>query len=135
MTIQLIEPQAPPDLVTRGELAELARAEGMDVTERTIRYWASEGLLPRPYRVAGEGTRSFYPMSLLDRLRVLCATRPSRIKKLRRSIGKAETIHFGDDTFSVLPASAVWERDSTEFSLRMLEDGSGMLLIQRKKAQ
>ena len=132
MTISLTE-STPADLIPRDDLVTLAQREGMALTTRTLRYWASRGWIPYPWRVDGEGLRAYYPRSLLERLRVLSAIRPGRLRSLRENIGEAETIQFGEDSFSVLPACASWERENTEFSLRMLEDGSGMLLIQRKK--
>ena len=133
MTLRLVGPQAPPDLVPRDDLAQLARDEGLRLTSRTLRYWAQRGWLPQPWRVEGDGLRAYYPLSLLERIRVLSAIRPRRIQAIRANLSEAETIQFGEDTFSVLPAIAHWERENTEFSIRMLEDGSGMLLIQRKK--
>jgi hypothetical protein len=133
MTISLID-QSPSDLISREELVSIAQGEGMTLTSRTLRYWASKGWIPYPWRVEGQGPRAFYPLSLLERLRVLSAIRPQRLRSLRENVGEAETISFGEESFSVLPVSAHWERDNTEFSLRMLEDGSGMLLIQRKKS-
>lgn len=133
MTI-LAGAQAPRDLIPRPELAALAQREGMTLTVRTLRYWAQQGWIPRPWRVEGEGLRAFYPKSLLERLRVLSAIRPRRLQKLKAGLGEAETIQFGEETFSVLPAIARWERDGTEFSVQVLEDGTGMLLIQRKKS-
>ena len=125
--------QAPLDLVSRDELVRIAQGEGLDLSVRTLRYWAQHGLIPRPWRVEGEGLRAFYSLSLLKRLRVLASTRPGSIKKIRDSISEAESLQFGRETFRVLPAIASWERRNTRFSVRMLEDGSGMLLIQRKK--
>lgn len=133
MTPIVSRAEAPSDLVTRDELATLAQGEGLSLTTRTLRYWARQGWIPRPWRVEGEGLRAFYPCSLMKRLRVLSAIRPKRLRELKENLGEAETIQFGEDTFRVLPAIARWERDGTEFSVRVLEDGSGMLLIQRKK--
>lgn len=133
MTLNLVGAQAPPDLIPRDELASIAQEQGMTLTSRTLRYWAQMGWIPKPWRVKGEGVRAFYPLSLLDRLRVLSAIRPHRLQAIKENLGKAETIQFGEDTFSVLPAIARWERGDTEFSVQMLEDGTGMLLIQRKK--
>lgn len=133
MALNLIEAQAPPDLVSRDELASIAREQGMELTSRTLRYWAKMDWIPKPWRVEGEGLRAFYPLSLLERLRVLSAIRPQRLQALKESLGATETLQFGEDTFSVLPALVRWERGDTEFSVQMLEDGTGMLLIQRKK--
>lgn len=123
------------ELIPRDDLAELARSEGMDITTRTLRYWAQRGWIPHPWRLDGEGHRAFYPKSLLERLRVLSAMRPGRLKKIRDNIGDAETIQFGEDSFQVLPALVRWEREGTEFSARVLADGSGMLLIRKKRGQ
>ena len=133
MTISLVGTQSPPDLVLRDDLAAVAQSEGMSLTTRTLRYWAKMGWIPYPWRVEGEGLKAYYPLSLLERLRVLSALRPHRIQKIKENLGEAETIQFGKDTFRVLPAIARWERGSTEFTVRVLEDGTGMLLIQRKK--
>ncbi len=133
MTLNIILQSPPVDLVTRERLAEIAREEGLDLTVRTLRYWAQRKLIPRPWIVKGEGLRAFYPLSMMKRLRILSATRPQKIKSIRDSVSEAESIQFGDEMFEVLPALARWERDNAEFSIRMLEDGSGMLLIRRRK--
>jgi len=133
MSLDLVGSQAPSDLVSRDDLAAIAQAEGIPLIVRTIRYWAKMGWIPQPWRVEGEGNRAFYPLSLLERLRVLSALRPRHLAAIKANLGEAETITFGEDTFRVLPAIARWERDNTEFSVQVLEDGSGMLLIQRKK--
>jgi len=133
MTITLSGVLAPSDLVPRQELVTLAQAEGMTLTIRTLRYWSMMGWIPRPWRVEGEGLRAYYPVSLLERLRVLSAIRPHHLQKLKEGLGEAETIQFGEETFSVLPAIVRWEREKTEYSVRVLADGTGMLLIQRKK--
>ena len=133
MTTNLVMEQAPKDLIPRDDLAALAQQEGMNLTVRTLRYWAGKGWIPKPWRVEGQGIRAFYPLSLLERIRVLSAIRPKRLQAFKENLREAEVIQFGEDTFSVLPAVAHWEREKTEFSIRMLEDGSGMLLIQRKK--
>lgn len=133
MTINISESQAPPDLISRDELAAIAQSEGMTLTTRTLRYWALMDWIPKPWRIEGEGQRAFYPLSLLERLRILSALRPRCLQKIKESLGEAETIQFGKDTFSVLPAIARWERENTEFAIQMLADGTGMLLIQRRK--
>ncbi len=134
MTLNLIESQAPPDLIHRNELVSLAQREGLVLTSRTVRYWASMGWIPQPWRVEGQGFRAFYPKSLLKRLRVLAALRPKRLQELKENLSEVETVQFGEETFDVLPAVARWERENTRCSLRMLADGSGMLLIQKKGA-
>ena len=133
MTFNLTEAQAPPDLIHREELVSLAQREGLVLTSRTVRYWASMGWIPQPWRVEGEGFRAFYPKSLLKRLRVLAALRPRRLRELKDNLSEIETMQFGEEMFDVLPAIAQWERGNTRCSLRMLSDGSGMLLIQNRK--
>ena len=133
MSIELLPQQLSDDLLSADELVDLANAEGMNISKRTLRYWAAEGLIPRPMRVSGEGIRSFHPRGTIERLRVLSATMPNRIRELRENVSEAETLQFGDRTFRVLPASVKWEGENTEFSVQMLEDGSGMLLVKRKK--
>ena len=134
MALELtIQPQY--ELISREDLAALAQSKGLSVTIRTLRYWAERGWIPRPLRIEGEGLRAYYPKALLERVRVLAAIRPYRISAIRENVAEVETVQFGEDSFSVLPAIARWERDNTEFTIQMLEDGTGMLLIQRKKGK
>jgi DNA-binding transcriptional MerR regulator len=53
---------------SREELAEKARMEGMDVSERTIRYWEYLGLLPRAQR---QGQCVYHHESVLSMMRII----------------------------------------------------------------
>jgi len=35
------------DYLTREQISEKLRSEGFDVTERTLRFWESEGMMPK----------------------------------------------------------------------------------------
>ncbi len=59
-----LPPNAPePALLTREELLAELRAQGLDdVTERSLRYWENQGVLPRPVQQKRDGTfRAIYP--------------------------------------------------------------------------
>lgn len=52
----------PPRLITRAELLSNLAASGRGVTERTLRFWEAEGVLPRPARQSHEGVvQAVYP--------------------------------------------------------------------------
>ncbi len=126
------------ELITRAELARRAQAEGLDVTERTIRYWAGRNLLPRPVRLRGRGTRAFYPVDLLNLVRALVALRPARIKSLREQVCEmqakpAELLEIGEQQFKVLPSPISWSGQGFEYRLYTLADSSGDLLLLKKK--
>lgn len=123
------------ELITRKELAVLAQAEGLDLSVRTLRYWAQKGLIPRPTLIEGAGNVAFYPVALLERLRILAALRPARIQALKSKLLAEETLDFGDKRFVVTPPLAQWQRNGSEYEIRFLANGAGMLLIQRKISQ
>lgn len=52
----------PPELITRGELLAWLNEQGIDVTERTLRFWETEGTLPRAVRQSHQGVvQAIYP--------------------------------------------------------------------------
>lgn len=59
------------------------------LTERTLRYWESTGLLPRPVRL---GRRVFYAPVALETIATLVATRPAAIARLRRRARSSVTV-------------------------------------------
>lgn len=123
------------EYVIRAELVRRAQAEGLDVTERTVRYWATNDMFPRPFRVEGCGKFAFYPVSLLPRLRAMVATRPKVIKKLRNELMESglRIVRIGDRQFKVLPSMLEFEDDGYKCTLYKLADGSGdELLLMRK---
>lgn len=129
------------DVITRAELAQRAQDEGLDVTERTIRYWAGQNLLPRPIRLRGQGTRAFYPASLLDMVRALVALRPAKIRSLREQLYEAQirptkllgAPETNGQRFEVLSTPISWSSQDFEYSLYTLADDSGSLLLLKKK--
>jgi DNA-binding transcriptional MerR regulator len=150
------------ELITRAELARQAQIEGMNVTERTIRYWAGENLLPRPVRLRGHGTRAFYSTDLLEMVRALVALRPAKIKSLReqvyemqtacgiqadmqtdmqvetprtpKTLETSETLDIGkQEQFKVLSTPISWSGQSFDYRLYTLADSSGDLLLLKKK--
>ena len=82
--------------VKRSAVVESLRAEGHEVTERTMRYWESRDWLPRSVR--GTGGFATYIQSPINTARLLAATRPKRIAKLR-----TQTIvhHYPDKTVTI----------------------------------
>jgi hypothetical protein len=67
-------------LVTRDSLARIARAEGMNVTDRTLRYWAMRGLIPKPII---KDRKACYPISLISILRKIEPLRRKTIEEVR----------------------------------------------------
>lgn len=57
----------PRPLLTRAQLVERLRADGVQVEEADLRYWEYEGILPRAVRQRHEGaTRAVYPIWFAD---------------------------------------------------------------------
>ncbi len=51
-----------PRLITRVELLSGLAATGIDISERTLRFWEAEGVLPRPVRQSHQGiVQAIYP--------------------------------------------------------------------------
>ena len=62
----------PSPLLTRSEFVERLRAEGVDVTPRTLAYWESEGVIPRAVRRWRDGApQSVYPEWMLAVVRTV----------------------------------------------------------------
>ena len=70
--------------LTRHEIANIV---GGDISERTIRYWEQEGLLPKAQRM---GRRAMHPVTILPKVRALASTRPSSMSRIRRQIVQVE---------------------------------------------
>ncbi|MDP9357099.1 MAG: MerR family transcriptional regulator [Chloroflexota bacterium] len=66
---------SPEDLITRDELIDRLREAGIPITTRELRYWETEGALPRPVKRSHTGAiRAVYPtwvLRLIPRLRTL----------------------------------------------------------------
>ncbi len=66
---------SPEDLITRDELIDHLREAGIPITTRELRYWETEGALPRPVKRSHTGAiRAVYPrwvLRLVPRLRTL----------------------------------------------------------------
>ena len=124
------------EYVTRVELVRRAQAEGLDISDRTIRYWATYNMFPRPYRLEGHKT-PYYPVSLLAQVRAMVATRPRVVKKLREELMKSglKTVRIGDRQFEVLPSMFEFEDNGYKCTLYKLADGSGdeLLLMRRRQ--
>lgn len=121
------------EYITRAELVKRAQAEGLEVTERTVRYWATYNMFPRPFRLDVDGHRktAFYPVSLMPRLRAMIATRPRVIKKVRDELmeGGLKIVRIGSHQFQVLPSMLEFEEDGYKCTLYKLADGSGDELL------
>lgn len=50
------------------------------MTKRTLRYWESVGLIPKARRI---GREAYYPLSAIQKAKMLAATRPENIRKYR----------------------------------------------------
>lgn len=131
------------EVITRAELARRAQAKGLDVTERTIRYWAGKDLIPRPVRLPGQGPRAFYPASLLDLIGAMVALRPANIRLLREQLhevqpdlaaqtAESHSLDVGGQQFEVLPAPVCWSGRDFNYQLFALADSSGNLLLLKK---
>lgn len=131
---------AGQEYITRDELMQLVKREGIDMTRRTLEYWHLTDKIPRPLRVEGQGHRAFYPRSFLNILRAMAALRPKAVRKLRQEIassGGYQTLHFGNKEFEVLPSMLEFEADGHKCTLYKLADGSGdeLLLVRRSSGQ
>jgi len=124
------------EYITRKELVRRAQAEGLEVKERTIMYWATENMFPRPFRIDGHGKVAYYPASIMAQLRAMVATRPRVVKKLRNDLMKRglKAIRIGERQFDVLPSMFEFEDEGYKCTLYKLADGSGdeLLLVRRK---
>jgi|TARA_Y100000310_G_C20650354_1_gene799081 hypothetical protein len=70
-TLAELERRRTDTYVTQSEVVSLLKEEGFtDVTERTLSYWRSEGLLPQLVR---DGTQYLWRRDeIIDRVRTLC---------------------------------------------------------------
>lgn len=59
----------------------------MDVTERTLRYWAMKGLIPKPII---KNRRACYPVSLLEVLERIQPLRRKTIEEMKKVVWESE---------------------------------------------
>jgi hypothetical protein len=124
--------QMADTLVTRQELARMARSEGLDVSVRTLRYWSEKGLIEKPIRIPGNGMQGYYPVTTLEDLRRICALRRRSIEEMKSILTQpCRKMRFleGDKLkeFRVLFTIPMRGRE-----IRFLEDGSFVLVERRK---
>jgi len=131
-------------LIARDELARKAREDlGLDVDERTIRFWAKEGLMPWPKRIDGRGLKSFYPEEMLDWVAVLASIRPSNISDIRDELRDRcmnndlapRKLEAASEEFDVFPMLSSWEDESGQTNELYLVVGGGLLLRKKRKGQ
>lgn len=77
------------DYLTRDQISEKLQDEGFDVSVRTIRFWESEGMLPRADLIEGQAS---HRVGSLSTARVLAVTRPKALAKFRRNGNESVTI-------------------------------------------
>jgi DNA-binding transcriptional MerR regulator len=126
-------------MVAQGELLRMARAEGLPIKGRTLRFWATKGLIPYPSRIAGNGMRGYYPLSMLTRLRRICSLRKRSLNEIKLIIEKEPipcTMRFIDDTgrpheYTVLYTMSMEKIGDYVEEVRLMEDGS-MVVVNRR---
>jgi len=115
------------ELITRKELAKKALSSGYRITERTLRYWAKEGLIPKPVFIKGD-KRAYYPVSLLSRLAIIEGLRRKSLKEIRRVLEKPRwEIEVGGELRRVVEKLGSWRKDGAKFTCYKLEDGTIIL--------
>lgn len=69
----LMGPDEPePEILTRPQFVERLEAEGITVSQRTLAYWESEGILPRAVRQWRDGApQALYAVWLVDIVRAV----------------------------------------------------------------
>lgn len=67
-------------MMSRSEIAQTIEQEGFEISERTLRYWESVGLLPKAQRI---GRRALHNPAILGNVRLLAATRPKAVAAIR----------------------------------------------------
>ena len=78
------------ELVDRGKIAEMARSSGLNVSVRTLRFWASRRLIPQPIIVH---KKACYPISILESLRRIEALRPKTIEQIKEMAWDSDHFH------------------------------------------
>ena len=105
---------------TRRELAQHCKALGLNIGERTIRFWESEGLLPRPIRLPGKGNRVWHDNKILERLKLIGA-----LRRHRSLGGIKQLLEASDGAISL----AKWRSSRFRYHLMLLPNGSYALSI------
>jgi len=119
-------PGAPePFLLTRDEVLARVAALHLDATERDLRFWEAEGILPRPVRRRHAGaTRALYPawfVDLIYKLRDLqlaglsLKELPSRLQAEARRLSLVPLVGPPDDDARKLPPSLLRSMLESEF--------------------
>lgn len=83
------------DYLTREQISNKMQDEGLGVTERTLRFWEAEHMMPSAVIVDG---RAVHEPSVLGTVRMLAATRPKQLSRLRKNgHEKVEIVKITED--------------------------------------
>lgn len=131
-------------MITRDELARRAQGVGLDVTTRTIRYWADNGFMPYPKQLEGRGVTAYYPEEMLNWVQILASIRPQRMQEIRNRLRErcrsgefsVRTVTLAGETFEVFPRLASWNEGGKKYDLYLLAgDYSGQGLVLRQSTE
>lgn len=109
----------------------MAQQEGLDISERTLRYWAKEKLIPPPE--FNRDRRACYPISLIERLRLIDQLRqPRTLHGIKQMVEEIETLKIGDRTFCIIRDLGEIESENHVYAIREIENGQYLVHVRRK---
>jgi len=117
-------------MLTQQEVVKLLTQEGYRISVRTLRYWASKGIIPRPILISNGryGLRGYYPESILAEIRPLCK------KEGRRKDGVIEIIDWPGakrlEVVEIIERKAV---NGKIYVWKKLKDGGVIFQVGRRK--
>jgi len=99
--------------MSRSEIVQIIGGEGLEISERTLRYWEAVGLLPSAQRL---GRRALHNPGILGSVRLLAATRPKAVAAIRSQYvviegNKRLRFHINPDGSLSLSIKVVKEKD------------------------
>lgn len=74
-------------VITRKELAKKAHDAGMNITERTLRFWAMKGLIPKPII---HNRRAYYDDGLMEKLQLIESMRAKSLQEMKDIVWKSD---------------------------------------------
>jgi len=115
---------------TQQEIVEQLEAEGFKLSLRTLRYWAGQGMIPKPTLISEGryGRRGYYPESIIDELRSLC------LRTGRRKDGVIEVIDWpGIQKLEVLEIIERKAVNGKLYTWKKLNNGGVIFQVGRRK--
>ncbi|NQU74012.1 MAG: MerR family transcriptional regulator [Candidatus Omnitrophica bacterium] len=119
------------DLLRLTEFLKYLKSEGIDLTDRMLRYYISFGIFPQPERIFGEGNVCYYRKEWVDRIKIT-----QLLVRIGKSLTEVKSIitSIKDSEKEVLDyLSAYQHAESLTYITEQLKEGKKLNQIKKDK--